>query len=332
MKAFRVYQIGTPGKAWGDEERSLWRSQQTKKRSFVTDVVTPLRAEFEKNKLLSDVAEIVEYGHLDYTKYDIGTYDLVAVKSKDWSENKFTAVVTGGVHGYETSGVHGALHFIFEKFASFSSRLNLVVLPCITPWAYETINRWNPDAVDPNRSFDAANPRCKEAGFALRLIQELGKQSKGFLVHTDLHETTDTDNSEFTPAKFARDGSEPEAWSEIPDGFYLVGDTDRPAQNEFQIAMLNAVRPITHIAPADENNCIIGEPLTKDADGKDIAGLVSIPCKNLFLCAAQTDAPFVTTTEVYPDSPKTNPEQCNKAQVACVTAGIEYALAHAPQH
>jgi hypothetical protein len=33
-----------------------------------------------------------------------------------------------------------------------------------------------------------------------------------------------------------------------------------------------------------------------------------------------TDARFVTTTEVYPDSPTASPAQCNQAQVAAVNA------------
>ena len=46
-------------------------------------------------------------------------------------------------------------------------------------------------------------------------------------VQLDCHETTDTDESEFRPAKAARDGEayEPDT---IPDGFYLVGNSDSP--------------------------------------------------------------------------------------------------------
>lgn len=41
------------------------------------------------------------------------------------------------------------------------------------------------------------------------------------------HETTDTDESEFRPAKASRDGEEYKPDS-IPDGFYLVGDDTNP--------------------------------------------------------------------------------------------------------
>ncbi|MDQ3159913.1 MAG: peptidase, partial [Pseudomonadota bacterium] len=48
----------------------------------------------------------------------------------------------------------------------------------------------------------------------------------------------------------------------------------------------------------------------------------------LGLCAGITGARYKTTTEVYPDSPRATPQQCNDAQVAAVCAGIEYALAN----
>jgi len=46
------------------------------------------------------------------------------------------------------------------------------------------------------------------------------------------------------------------------------------------------------------------------------------------LCAGITAAPWRTTTEVYPDSPRATPVQCNAAQVAAARAAIDYALAH----
>lgn len=55
-------------------------------------------------------------------------------------------------------------------------------------------------------------------------------------LHIDLHETTDTDETEFRPALAARDG-EPFEPGAIPDGFYLVDDSDSP-QPEFQQALI----------------------------------------------------------------------------------------------
>ena len=53
-----------------------------------------------------------------------------------------------------------------------------------------------------------------------------------FTAHVDLHETTDTDESEFRPARASRDG---ENWSPgyIPDGFYLVAVSEEPNAGRF---------------------------------------------------------------------------------------------------
>jgi len=38
-----------------------------------------------------------------------------------------------------------------------------------------------------------------------------------------------------------------------------------------------------------------------------------------------TDAPLATTTEVYPDSPRTTPEACIEVQVAAVNGALAFA-------
>ena len=136
-------------------------------------------------------------------------------------------------------------------------------------------------------------------------------------LHIDLHETTDTDASEFGPALAARDGK-PFERSETPDGFYVVDDTERP-QPEFQKAIIDAVAKVTHIAPADANGEIIGSPVAAP-------GVIRYPLRELGLCAGMTDANFKTTTEVYPDGPRITPEQCIAAQVAAILAALDFVL------
>lgn len=299
------YPIGTPGKPWGDAEKAQWLSRQTRQRSYTADVlsvVDRLRARFD----------VVEYGRIDYAP---DSYPLLALKSRDWGDDLPCVLVTGGVHGYETSGVHGALRFVERHAADYAGRINLLVAPCISPWAYERIHRWNANAVDPNRSFRDNSPAGESAAL-MRLVAPLRDR---MLVHVDLHETTDSDETEFRPALAARDGDTYEP-DEIPDGFYLVGDSDNP-QPEFQQAIIAAVAPITHIAPADRNNQIIGTPVVAP-------GVINYPVRQLGLCAGVTNARYVTTTEVYPDSPRATAEQCNAAQAAAVCAAIDFALAH----
>jgi hypothetical protein len=220
------------------------------------------------------------------------------------------------VHGYETSGVHGAQLFMDRHAREFAGRANLLVAPCVSPWGYERIHRWNPDAVDPNRSFREPSPAA-EAAALMRLVAPLRDRC---LVHVDLHETTDSDESEFRPALAARDGKEHRPGA-IPDGFYVVGDSANP-QLAFQRAIIAAVAQVTHIAPADANGEIIGSPVVAP-------GVIEYPVRQLGLCAGVSNAPYVTTTEVYPDSPRATPEQCNAAQVEAVRAAIGFALAGA---
>lgn len=144
----------------------------------------------------------------------------------------------------------------------------------------------------------------------------------GWTVHIDLHETTDTDNTEFIPAKAKRDGHVPTTRPDaIPDGFYLVQDTTAP-QPAWFAAMIAKVRTVTHIAPPDAQGKLIGEDVTMD-------GVIGIPSNRaLGLCAGVTSAPYRTTTEVYPDSAKATPEQCNLAQIACIEGALDYLLEH----
>ncbi len=303
MSAPDPVSIGMPGVPWGTAEIAEWRARQRKQRSHAADVVDAIER-------LRERFDVVEYGRLDYAP---DVYPLLALRSRAWSDDLPIALVTGGVHGYETSGVHGALRFLERHAAAYEGRVNLIVVPCVSPWAYERIHRWNPDAIDPNRSFRADSPARESAA----LMELLAPWRERVLVHVDLHETTDSDETEFRPALAARDGKpfEPEG---IPDGFYLVDDSEHP-QPEFQQAVITAVEKVTHIAPADANGEIIGSPVVA-------RGVIRYPLRALGLCAGATDARYRTTTEVYPDSPRASTEQCNAAQAAAVCAALDFVL------
>jgi hypothetical protein len=300
------YPIGTPGQPWGEPEVATWLSRQTVKRRYEADVlrvVDSLRSRYD----------VAQYGCLEYHPRK---YPLFAIKSRAWRDSLPCVLVTGGVHGYETSGVHGALQFVEQRAAAYEGRINLAVAPCVSPWAYEVVHRWNIHAVDPNRSFRDGSPAAESAA----LMQFVAPFRDRVLVHIDLHETTDTDESEFRPALAARDGVE-YVPGEIPDGFYLVDDSEHPTP-EFQQAVIAAVAKITHIAQADQRGELIGSPMVAP-------GVITYPLKQLGLCTSITDAPYKTTTEVYPDSARATSAQCNAAQVAAVCAAIDFALAHA---
>jgi len=303
MSTTGFYPIGTPGVAWGATERAQWLSQRRKLRSFAGDVESRIEG-------LAARFDVEVYGQLDYPP---DRYRQLALRSTGWRVELPVVLVTGGVHGYETSGVHGALQFLEQRAAHYLQDINLLAVPCVSPWAYERINRWNANALDPNRSFREGS----DVAESVALLQLIAPLRGKILLHVDLHETTDSDESEFRPALAARDGKpyEPDV---IPDGFYLVDDSENP-QPEFQRAIIEAVSRVTHIAPGDDKNEIIGSPLAGP-------GVIEYPMRKLGLCAGITGARYTTTTEVYPDSPRATPQQCNEAQVAATCAAIEFVL------
>jgi hypothetical protein len=344
--------IGTAGKPWGIDEFKLWRNTRVRQRCYFSDIVPQIEALKEESLL-----EVIQYGTLDYkfTKQETDedakeeeiptTFPLFAIKTADWSDSKPNVLITGGVHGYETSGVQGALLFLQSRAAAqYSQHFNILVVPCVSPWGYERIQRWNGRGVDPNRSFNpngetvkgrSFNPEAateESAALIHFLNHEFNSNGSGddddddgldWICHLDLHETTDSDETEFRPAKDARDGKNPDLVEkgEIPDGFYLVQDVTSPMPEWFT-AMIEAVRKVTHIAPADADGKLIGEKVSQE-------GVIAIPNKkSLGLCAGVTNAPYRTTTEVYPDSKKASctPEQCNQAQVACIEGALDYII------
>ena len=299
----RFYPIGTPGQPWTDTDKQAWFESQSIQRSYADEVLSKLHA-------LDATFEVFQYGALSI---DPDRYPLMAVRVAAHDPNAPWALITGGVHGYETSGVQGALAFLREYAAEYRDRFNLLVAPCVSPWGYEVINRWNPHCVDPNRSFIADSP-SQEAAALMRLVADTGVD---FIVHMDLHETTDTDETEFRPALAARDGLDTDPGL-IPDGFYTVGDTENP-QPEFQAAIIAGVEQVTHIAPADDKGQIIGSEVTQ-------RGVINNPFTRWGLCASVTGARFTTTTEVYPDSPNATADICNRAQVAAVRAALDFVV------
>ena len=298
-----AYPVGTPGQAWSDNEKDQWRARQVRQRRYNEEVVPRIAA-------LEDRFEMLVYGRLDYAGE---RYELYALRSRCFDPALPMALITGGVHGYETSGVTGALDFLETRASAYAGRVNLLVVPCVSPWAYERINRWNYNAIDPNRNFHAGGP----SGEADSLIALVASVEQPFILHVDLHETTDSDEEEFRPALCARDGK-PFLPETIADGFYLCADSENP-QAAFQQAIIAAVAELTHIAPPDANGKIIGSSIVA-------RGVIEYPVAKLGLCASITGARFTTTTEVYPDSARSTSEGCRLAQVTAVCAALDHVL------
>ena len=173
------YPIGTPGTPWTAAERAQWLSRQVIRRSYRDEVVAKLET-------LRDRFVVERYGALSQNE---ARYPLYAVRTREWSDSKPSVLITGGVHGYETSGVQGAILFLQTAALAYASTFNIVVAPCVSPWGYETIQRWNAQAVDPNRSFNpngevvegrSFNPEAatEESAALIRFLDSLHSHSK----------------------------------------------------------------------------------------------------------------------------------------------------------
>jgi hypothetical protein len=76
------------------------------KRSYDEEVLSKLSK-------LGEKFDVSQYGALPH---DESRYPLFVIKTRDWdSSAKPCVLLTGGVHGYETSGVQGALLFASEE-------------------------------------------------------------------------------------------------------------------------------------------------------------------------------------------------------------------------
>ena len=118
------YPIGTPGKPWGEEEKEEWKQRQTIKRSYSDEVLKQLGS-------IPEGFELKQYGALPY---DESRYPLYAVTPegmpKDIDATKPAVLVTGGVHGYETSGVMGALRFCETTMLDYQKHFQLRTSTC----------------------------------------------------------------------------------------------------------------------------------------------------------------------------------------------------------
>eukprot|EP00657_Telonema_sp_P-1_P010137 TRINITY_DN4433_c0_g1_i1.p1 TRINITY_DN4433_c0_g1~~TRINITY_DN4433_c0_g1_i1.p1 ORF type:complete len:127 (-),score=85.23 TRINITY_DN4433_c0_g1_i1:338-718(-) len=84
-------------------------------------------------------------------------------------------------------------------------------------------------------------------------------------------------------------------------------------------AMIDAVKKITHIAPAEADGKML-DVLVKQE------GIIEIPARSLGLCGGFLKLKYAITTEVYPDSPKVDDANCDQAQVVTITSGLQYII------
>lgn len=301
--------------AWTEEDKRKWCFNENAKplvRSYHDDVLMFLDSLKAKN---GDHIHVIEYGLLRYDNY---TYPMKLLQIGAWDHDKPCVFVQGGTHGYEPSGVAAALKFA-EDAKKYVNHFNILIAPCTSPWSYETDNRWNPQARDPNRAF-VDNTDVPEARLLMDFMdQEYAKaMKKGFLVHFSLHEALFERDEVLERNRALRDGTVFDKSIPIPDGFFLIADTYRndPALEK---AIIDGVRKVTHIAVANSEGKVYGQPIQQE-------GVIHACIKGSDVLF--TNPQYAFTTEVTPESKKIKePREIINAHVAAIDAALTHLVA-----
>ena len=290
---------------WKEEDKLEWLSKQRFQRSYEKQVLTRI----DQLREIGGNLKITSYGNLSLQERNElvldgavlsgeeykNRYPLYYAEVGDMSNQKPIVVVTGGTHGYEESGVYGALEFLEKDVANYTDQFNFFVFPCVSPFAYEVNQRWTHNAWDPNRSFDRSKPYVPEAQLVMDVLDEARKKvDRDFAAAVDLHETPDRDKT-MMPPQYQRYGIN--LTSEdilIPNGYYLISNVSNQAPN-MAAHIVETVRKVTPIAPDPEIHGEINENGVVTSKGDDPTH------QGLNQAYMRTISENSFTTEIYPE-------------------------------
>jgi hypothetical protein len=273
-------------KGWSTRQKLEWRDamQRKAKRNYGQDIVSRLR------RLPANTHTIEKYGSL---RFNSARYPLFNVTIGDLKNGRPNVLITGGVHGYEPSGIEACLKFIEHDAPDLTNAFNFVVYPCISPWAYEYDHRWNAYAEDPNRNFsrDSGIVQIDECTHFMNAIEGHGSR-----FGTELEEY----------------------WQSVPQGAYLM--MTKPTSSclghraKFASSIMHSIGQVSPIAP-EEN--LLGYHNNN--------GVIWAPNKgNVLRVYLGGHADQVAVTEVYPDHKDVGPERAVDVQRAAIYGALNH--------
>jgi len=113
------------------------------RRSYVRDVLQ--RLEFTRG------VSVEEIGHVRYGPH---RYPLVLARyPRRWNAKNPTVLLSAGMHGGESAGMHALLDFLRNGVRPYGRRCNFAVFPCVNPSGFEADTRETMAGVDCNRAF-----------------------------------------------------------------------------------------------------------------------------------------------------------------------------------
>lgn len=285
---------------WSEDQCAAWYDQQPQVRDYNADIYERARAAVLPPSLI-----LSSYGHVH------GDF-LLCVEPRQINSAKPSLIITGGVHGYEPSGIEACLQLIEAGAPNIRERANVFIYPCVTPAAYRINHRWTIGADDTNRGFIEGSP-VAEAALLMARVKSL---NVSFAMATDCHETPPADR-QIRRQRAERYGTEllgdPDL---LPNGFHLmVPDTALLRKNvqECARAIISAVGAITPIA-TDEK--IVGNI----NDG----GIVPSTATGTLTRWMNDRSRFAATTEVATEGMTL--QQAATIQLTAIRAATGYAL------
>lgn len=319
---------------WSEADKLEWLSKQKFQRSYATQVLTRIEGLRQTGGLI----KVRSYGNLTLQRRDEleidgnvlsaeeyqNRYPLYYAEVGDITNGKANIIVTGGTHGYEESGVYGALEFLERDALAYSDKFNFLVFPCLSPFAYEVNQRWTHDAWDPNRSFDRSKPYVPEAQLVMDVLDEARQRvGRGFAAAVDLHETPDRDKV-MMPPQYQRYGIDISAEDIlIPNGYYLISGASNLAP-DMATHIIEAVRKVTTIAPEPEIDGVKNDNGVVVSEGNEPTH------QGLNQAYMRTLADNSFTTEIYPEihpEPRGSQEAI-AAQRATIHGLLNYLSSH----
>ena len=245
------YPIGTPGTPWGAAEKAAWLARQAVRRRYDAEVVAAAegRRAGARRSCSRTACSTTRAWACPPTR-------CMRCAAATGNAGRPTVLVTGGVHGYETSGVQGALQWIATEFDRHADDGQPAGAALHQPLGLRDDQPLEPRRARPEPPVPRRQPRRR--GRARDGLRRGARRRRSTCTSTCTRPPTPTTASSAPPRPRAT--ARRSTSHAIPDGFYLVGDTERPAP-DFQRALIDAVRRVTHIAEADEHGCLIGTPM-----------------------------------------------------------------------
>lgn len=147
------------------------------------------------------------------------------------------ALISGGIHGNEPSGIETILYFFENDFyKDYTDNWEITFLPCINPYGYEYGTRENHEKRDLNRLFKADDPPL-EVLFAQSILD------LKFDLNLELHEDDES------------------------HGYYLYQKSRNPKYQKLGLEILKSVEKIMPINTDEE---IDGSPANQGIISKDL--------------------------------------------------------------